>query len=143
MIRMDKRQVVARVLPVLRAEPMVIAGYLFGSLARGTDTPMSDIDIAVLSSRSDAAGVVDLTRRLTLVLSEVLDSLSVDLVCLNGADLALRYNVISDGVLFYERDPVQRVRFEKFTIVEYFDMIPLWNVYDYYMALRMRGGASS
>ncbi len=139
LVAIEKSQVIAKAIPILDSEPRVIAGYLFGSLARGTESPMSDIDIAVLSSRGDTKSIVDLTQRLTQSLSEALDSLVVDLVCLNGADLALRYNVILEGVLFYERDPIKRVRFEKRTIVEYFDMVPLWDVYDHYMFLRMSG----
>jgi hypothetical protein len=140
---MNKEQVITHVQPTLRDESTVIAGYLFGSLAKGTENPMSDIDIAFLSSRRGAKTNAELTRRLTIQISEALDALAVDVVCLNGADLALRYNVIRDGLLFYEKNPARRISFEKRTLVEYFDMIPLWDKYDHQMALRLRGGQSS
>ena len=49
-------QVVRHVLAeTLATEPAVVAAYLFGSLARGTAGPLSDVDVGLLiTSASDS-----------------------------------------------------------------------------------------
>ncbi|MCF2138337.1 MAG: nucleotidyltransferase domain-containing protein [Candidatus Thorarchaeota archaeon] len=137
---MQKQQVktiIERLIPVLEAEPRVIAGYIFGSVAKGTETPMSDLDLAILiADSSDETYCMDLTKRLTIRVSEVLDILKVDLICLNQADVAIRNSVVRDGILFYDKNPVERAQFERLTWDEYEDMQRLWEEYDRYMLKR-------
>lgn len=135
---MDRNRIRSLVIPIFENESIIVAAYLFGSIATGTENPMSDIDIAVLTLNGDANHSAAITRKLTVLLSEALDSMKVDLVCLCGADLALRYNVVRNGILIYERDPVDRVRFERNAMNEYIDMVPLWNVYDSQMLVRLK-----
>jgi hypothetical protein len=135
---MNKDEIISKAKSILETDSSVVAAYLFGSLAKGTEHPMSDIDIAILTAKSNPDSIVSLTRKLTIMLSEKLGSLKVDLVILNGADLTLRYDVVKDGFLFFERDSTERVRFERETIVEYIDMVPLWEIYDYYMLRRIK-----
>jgi predicted nucleotidyltransferase len=48
--REERRLALARYVAVLRADPEVVAVFLFGSHARGDDQPDSDIDLLVIAA---------------------------------------------------------------------------------------------
>ncbi len=89
----------------------VLAAYLFGSVAEGRSTPLSDVDIAVLL---DAEKVQDTFLRRLQLMGELerFATRPVDVVVLNDAPLLLRYQVLRHGRLLYDRDPRARVEFE-------------------------------
>lgn len=62
----------------LRVEPSVRAAILFGSTARGTDHPSSDIDLIVDLASDDPLAVGRLRRRLTNKLGRKLDLFRLD-----------------------------------------------------------------
>lgn len=96
----------------------VIAAYVFGSQARGTAGPGSDVDVAVW-----VAGDVAPRRQLELIAAagEALGTSALDFVVLDRAPALLRHRVLRDGVRVLDRDPVQRVRREARAISEYLD----------------------
>ncbi len=106
----------------------VVAVYVFGSLARGTGTSQSDVDVAVLLREPAARGPSPATEVL-------LDSLeraarrTVDLVVLNGAAPDLTHRVLRDGVLVLDRDRSRRLRFEVQVRNEYFDLESIRRAY--------------
>lgn len=85
----------------LRTEPNVRFALLFGSVARGTDTPASDVD--VLASLEDASldHTVDLERKLGNLTGR-----RVDLVRLEDAENhpAFLAGVLADGRVLVDRD---------------------------------------
>ncbi len=88
--------------------PDIIAAYLFGSRACSAAHSDSDLDIALLlaegSTEFDLLGfIVGLEKHV---------GLPVDAVVLNRAGEVLKYEVRRHGVLLYERDRAQRIRFE-------------------------------
>ena len=105
---------------VLDAEPSVRLAYLFGSVARGTAGPLSDIDIGVVFLDGGTA-LGTLEDRLV----ERLKTDRVDLVSLAVAPVPLRYRVVRDGRLLLCRDGVLRERFEVDAIRRYLDFKPL------------------
>ena len=100
----------------------IILGYLFGSQAQGRAGPMSDYDIAILIT-----GEMDPRTRHELAheLARLLDVERVDLLILNRAPIELRYNVVAEGRLLYQRDLVSRVEFEAETLSRYADFLPV------------------
>jgi predicted nucleotidyltransferase len=102
-------------------EADVIVAYLFGSRARGTDRPESDLDVAALFDRP-----MELLEREALVarLSRALGVPDVDLVVLDTAPLELRGRVVQEGRLLFSADESRRVAFEVSTRLEYFDFLP-------------------
>jgi predicted nucleotidyltransferase len=100
----------------------IVLGYLFGSQAQGQAGPMSDYDIAVL-----IAGEMDppSRHRLAHELACLLDVERVDLVILNRAPIELRYNVVAEGQLLYQRNLASRVEFEAETLSRYADFLPV------------------
>jgi predicted nucleotidyltransferase len=105
-----------------------VAGYVFGSVARGESRPDSDVDVAVLF-RTVPAGTLD---ALALDLRDRLEARvgrAVDLTVLNAAPSDLVHRVLRDGVLVAEGDAAARVEFEVRARNEYFDLKPYLDEY--------------
>ena len=106
----------------------VIAVYLFGSFARGSERPESDVDIAVLYANAPAKTF----DGLPLTLEEGLErhlARAVQVVVLNHASADLIHHVLMDGKLLIDRDPSSRIRFEVRARNEYFDLRPILRGY--------------
>lgn len=108
---------------ILRDELSKIGGviciYLFGSLARGNSTNLSDIDLAVLlklGREEDMPKVMDILAR---VLGD-----RADISDLRSLPLSIKFRAVRDGVLLYASDDMARARFEARVIDEYLDMEP-------------------
>lgn len=107
---------------------MVQVAYLFGSRYRGTYSPESDIDVAVLLSELPE-GMLDYYLDITDRLSNLLGD-RVDLVILNTAPPLLRHQVIKNGKIIYSRDETARVEFEARAEREYLDFSRFRERYD-------------
>jgi predicted nucleotidyltransferase len=109
------------------AQPAIVLAYLYGSMATGQTTPFSDVDIALLVDEHLLPP--DRQLRFRLVLADEIDrrcGLSkADVRVINHAPLILRGQVVTDGILLFSRDEVQRVEFETRTRKEYFDFLPM------------------
>ncbi len=109
----------------LEQQSAIIAGYVFGSFAKGTQSGASDIDIAVqLSSRVAPDAYADLAGRYTVELSERLGR-ETDVIVLNEAPPFLKFQVFRYGQRLFERDQKQSRSFLAASLLEYFDFEPL------------------
>lgn len=117
----------------LTREDDVLAAYVFGSRARGTAGPRSDVDVAVLLD-----GEADPADR-DLALRAVLGD-EVDLVILNKAPVALAYRVVSEGVLVLSRDERVRQAHWARTIDQYLDTAPMRRTLERGLHRRLREG---
>jgi hypothetical protein len=107
----------------------VAAVYLFGSVALGTQGPLSDYDVGVLlSPRSSEGSSLGLRLRLMDAFSKRFHPSSVDVVLLNQAFDSFNYSVIKSGRLVYERNRAARVSFEARTLSRYLDSEPFERV---------------
>lgn len=126
---MERSDLEARLRAVLEREPTVKAAWLFGSVARGTAGPTSDVDVAILTGhaarpRSLDDLPLDLEAELTRALGQ-----TVQVVIVDHAPSDLVHRVLRDGALLLDRDPSLRVRFEVAARNRYFDMQPIWQEY--------------
>ncbi len=104
----------------------VAAAYLFGSQARGSQGPLSDVDVAVWATPGmDARQRFDLRLALARAAQQALGGQQIDLVMLDDASPLLRHRAWRDGELLLDRDPRTRVRDEARALVEYLDTKPL------------------
>jgi predicted nucleotidyltransferase len=106
----------------------IVAVYLFGSMARGTARPTSDVDLAVLL-RSRAGGRLSNVARDFEARVERVVRRPVEVVVLNTAPADLVHRVLRDGILVLDRDRPARIRFEVQSRNEYFDLAPLRRLY--------------
>jgi len=112
----------ARIRAYLSEEPLIVAAYLFGSVAEGLDHRLSDVDIALLlEDDAEAEAAFELRLRAMDELARICQR-SVDVVILNHTPPLLRYQVLKHGRLLYERHHVLRCLFEMRTYNEYFDL---------------------
>ena len=109
--------------------------YLFGSLAKGRRTPLSDIDLGFLVNRKvDLFETrIDLIGKLTEILHE-----EIDVVILDTAPPLLKFEVLK-GILLFQRDERIRIEFEVKTRNEYYDTKYLRRVQSQYLFVRMGG----
>lgn len=122
----------------LQRHPDVVVAYLFGSQARGTSGPLSDLDVAVLL-RGDGHG---LERRLALMadVAAATKRGRVDVVILNEAPVALAYRVLRDGRLLFSRDERARIEHRVRTVDRYLDMEPFRRVQEQGLRDRLSKG---
>jgi predicted nucleotidyltransferase len=82
---------------VLRGRSDVRLALVFGSRARGTASPTSDVDIAVWAPGLDLLGLgADLSRAA---------GLEVDVVPLEGVGVPLLARIVREGILLHEARP--------------------------------------
>ena len=119
----DAADVGREVARVSANESSIVAAYVFGSIARGTATPLSDIDVALLLDPGAAAA--DVCGRITDALSRRFGTDRIDVVTLDRAPTPLAYRVIREGRLIICRDGARVERFVAHTVLQYLDFKPL------------------
>jgi len=106
----------------------VVAVYLYGSRARGTSRPGSDLDLAVLLQHAPPATLTSPARDVEDAVERSF-RIPTQAVVLNTAPADLVHRVLRDGVLLLDRDRATRIRFEVQARNEYFDLAPLRRLY--------------
>jgi len=135
-------QIQGLLVPLLKSRSEVLFAYIFGSLARGTTGPLSDVDIAIYVDETLIPGDLPFGYKSEL-LTEIMSCLKrndVDLVILNQAPTLLRFQVLRSGKLIYCRSPRARVRFTEEVFRDYQDLRPLLDVQRYYLKKRLQEG---
>jgi hypothetical protein len=121
-------RLVKRLAALASGEPVVLM-YLHGAHARGTQSPLSDVDIAVLAEPAavgDRRFELDFLSRLQVTCGRD----DVDLVILNTAGSIIKDRVVRHGRVIYARGERDRVLFEASAIKEALDFEHLSRVYD-------------
>ncbi len=103
------RRLLTRLLAARAVVDGIVAAYLFGSVARGTHRPGSDVDVAVLCRRAPAPTFDALPRGLEGD-SERRLARPTQVIALNTAPVDLRVRVLRDGLLLLDRDPLAMYR---------------------------------
>ena len=101
----------------------IVAAYLFGSEARGSARPDSDVDVAILFATPPPHTLAGLPLDLEGDLERLLGR-RVEVVAMNTAPVDLIHRVLRDGVLLFEGDRSRRIGFEVQRRNEFFDLEP-------------------
>jgi predicted nucleotidyltransferase len=102
---------------ILKEIQGVMAIYLFGSRADGTFNPDSDFDLGILLPPDKPINDLALFN-LQQDLSSALNH-DVDLICLNHATLIMQFQITSKGILIFEKDKTQILKFEALVLSMY------------------------
>lgn len=126
----NKPQIPIReLIAIFKIHPAIKLVYFFGSKAIGKQGPMSDFDFAVYLDENDKNRIIDDRLSLMNKLSRLLKTDKIDIVILNTVQgTELKYNIISQGKLIYEKQPF-RVIVEPKILNEYFDFHYLLSKY--------------
>ena len=126
---MDREALISKLHDMLAATgPELVAAWLYGSFARGTQRKDSDVDIALLFREPPGVELDNPASRLEIALEEELGR-EVQAVVANSAPPDLLHCVFRDGVLLLDRDRRFRILFEVRARKEFFDMQPIFELY--------------
>ena len=103
----------------LESHPKVLFSYFFGSLAKGTLSPLSDVDIAIFLKKGN--NLADRKLEILGKLIDILETDEIDLVVLNTANLPLVMGILKNKKLIVDKDPFARHIFESLVMRKYFD----------------------
>jgi len=105
----------------------IIAIYLFGSFAKGTERGKSDIDLAFVFNdkfyKEDPFRSLQKAELFSMEISKQLQK-SVDVIILNSASLSFAYHALRKGVCLYESNTVDRILYEVAMHNKYQDFMP-------------------
>lgn len=108
---------------VLASDPGIAYALVFGSAARETPRPDSDVDVAI-ELRSGAPRDVLALGALAAKLESAVRR-RIDLVLLDEAPPPLAYRVFRDGRILVEHDHAALVRRKARAILDYLDFKPI------------------
>lgn len=113
--------------------------YLYGSHARGQQTPMSDIDLAVLFE-DDLADEKYLDNKLNFggEIEKAFNLRDVDVRALNNYSPRFRFTVYQEGKLIYTKDEDTRIDFQLKAFHDYQDIKHIYEISDYYLFQRLK-----
>ena len=103
----------------LRSDADILFAYLFGSLARKKEGPLSDIDIAVYLAEKVA--FAEKKMEILGSLMNILKTDEIDLLVLNKAPLTLRMKILENKKVIVDKAPLVRHQYESLTMRQYFD----------------------
>jgi predicted nucleotidyltransferase len=120
----------------------IIFAYIYGSLARGQENKLSDIDIAIYidQDKKPTSGPFGYRSELITDIQDLVER-DVDLVILNDISLSLAFNVIKDGKLLFSKSKNKRVEFHESVMRRYLDFIPMFRVQESYLKERLAEGS--
>ena len=98
--------------------------YIFGSVAQGKITPLSDIDIAILVDNQkidENAYRYGYKAEILSDLIKLLKTNAIDLVILNEANTLLKHRVLYSGKILHSKNENKRIAFQTTTIGKYND----------------------
>jgi len=117
-IKHDIRKLIPEAEIYLKSREDIHFAYLFGSFARGSTSPLSDLDIAVYLAGAELA---DKRMKILGDLIDIFKTDEIDLVILNTAPLTLRMKILQNKRLLADNAPFIRHAYESMTIRSYFD----------------------
>jgi predicted nucleotidyltransferase len=110
-----------------RQKPEVTALYIFGSFLTEHMRLDSDIDIGVLLKKKPTDINIKKSEYVDEIIRHTLRGIS--LIILNTAPVSLRYTILREGRLIFDKYPDLRKEFIELTAREYFDFLPYENIY--------------
>ena len=128
MAQNDLNGIAKKIKKVLLGQREAVFAYVFGSTATGTARKGSDVDVAVYLDPGERRRFFDIRLELLEKVTRAIAD-QADILVLNTAAPFLKYVVLKEGKLVFERDPEARLDFELKALNEYFDYKPILKQY--------------
>jgi hypothetical protein len=113
-----------KLIEYLKRQKHVRLAYIFGSVAKGTESKLSDIDIAIfLDERMSKPKRFEQRLKLISEISSVLKSNDIDLIVMNDAPINLNQEIIKNGRVLIARREEERVQLESEILSKYLDRV--------------------
>ena len=120
-----KHKVLA-IAPELFSDTPVQFAYLYGSVAKETTSPFSDLDVAIFVEGLDRKNSLDLELSLSLDMDNLLGHIiESEIRIINYLPLIVQGDIVTTGILIYCRNDNKRVDFESNLRMAYFDFLPV------------------
>jgi hypothetical protein len=116
--------------PFLRKDNSIVFVFVFGSAALGRTTKESDVDLAVFLDRRK---VKDMFQKRLVLMGKIQALLgkNTEVLLLNEPQpTLLKFVIVKEGKLLFERDHGRRVDFELRAMQEYYDFLPFLEEYN-------------
>jgi predicted nucleotidyltransferase len=116
------KDILEKIKKIFSKDKRIVAGYIFGSIAKGDFHDKSDIDLAVMLNPQKVKDFsLDDQLDLEVDISLALETENYDLVVLNRAPLILQFRIISTGKLIYVYNDEIRCELEEKIMDNYYD----------------------
>ena len=119
MTKKDREKLINQLKKVLAKQPIKLA-YLYGSYARGQETPKSDIDIAVVMERNSKKADYEIAVALQSQLGKNFPEIDIRSINLENPSVFLR-NVLKEGKPLVVKDESERINFEVNAMKKFYD----------------------
>ncbi|QNB47806.1 hypothetical protein BR63_16955 [Thermanaerosceptrum fracticalcis] len=104
----------------------ISAVILFGSLVMGKETPLSDVDLAILYRRNlDNDELARVHSHVYGIITDLLETDDIDLINLNTAPLSMKYGAIKQSKILLLNNRKEYIDFWEQTVKQYLDFKPL------------------
>lgn len=118
----------------------IVAVYLYGSVAQGVASALSDIDIAVLLREPLKRDAFDIGLEATVALQRLFDQETDVQVLTRDTGLPFLEEVLRDHILIAVHDDEYRAEFESRAVQRIFDFRPILHEYLDAMQERLQAG---
>jgi predicted nucleotidyltransferase len=121
-----KKRVLQKIKEILLKDKEILFCYLFGSQTTKNVLQKSDIDLAIYldKDKNFFKKRLELINKLSISLKT-----ETDIVILNTTPVVLKYVILKEGKLIFERNQEKRVNFELKSFNEYYDFKPILKRY--------------
>ncbi|SPF55222.1 putative nucleotidyltransferase [Candidatus Desulfosporosinus infrequens] len=107
-------------------EQQISAVFLFGSLATNKETPLSDVDLAVLYHKGLSLDELDRFHLQVMgIITDLLQSDDIDVINLNTAPLTMQYGAIKQSKILLLNNREEYIDYWEQTVKYYLDFKPL------------------
>jgi predicted nucleotidyltransferase len=121
----DLDELIRKVREILKGVPELAAAWVYGSVAAGLATPISDVDVAVLPEATvEPSRRGELLRLLIVQLERRCPGRPFQVRFFDELPAALRGRIVTSGVRVADRNPALRVEAEVKARMEYHDFLP-------------------
>jgi len=119
------QEILKKLSQALETEADLSFAYLFGSVAKGRNGPLSDVDVAVyFHPAGNSRSRFDRRIKLMSKLGRALQQNDVDVVSLHDVSLDLAFEILAYGKLIISKADAQKAAFIFETLRKYHDAAP-------------------